>query len=755
MLLRDKNGGENMELSIGDYKLNFVNGGIEIKKGEKLLYYNKKPLYISVKTYMAITEFYDAPYNEVIQVNENEIRATGTLAIKTGSEFLFTDVYEVKGKVIKVTRKVKVTKVGTDLGFGSKFSLIMNESDDPRDYYCFAPGAWYKQNEFAPEYVMGKDLDNEYFWQFETRFALPLFAMQNITSGETIALSRWASDISMRSLDIFPAENYVDPKFTIGSIGMSKPKSKTLNYMYYGFPVRKDIDTVIEGLSIDYVYPGCNGEFPARRRYLGLDYKGKAKTFQRVNHPVKLGFEQNYAIAINLGHYEDFYKMMRDIWRITYERLRDRYFEVDNKLHYHNCMKIFIKYTQKYGKAYGLPFSCQLPNLDVSSVSFQFGFVGQQPGIGNLLIHYGDTESNFEAFQKGVEIIEFWVNNSMTETGLPKVCYHPAIEDFEPYPHYIRMLADGLEAILDAYVYLKVRKGIEKEAWLEYCKKAADWIVDIQNDDGSFYRAYNIDGSMRMESKATTPSIIRFLVYLYLVTDSEKYKIAALKAGEYSYKNVYLSMEYRGGTCDNADILDKEAGIYALFGFLALFDLTKEQKWLEAAIGAADYTETWTYVWKFPVVTPWPKHPFNKYSISGQSIITVGGGADVYMAACAYTYFRLYLITRDEHYLDFAKFIYKNTRQSTDVDGSCGYIMPGLGHESGNFTNQILESHYHWLPWCTFVQVEPIIRLYETFGVFEIEDAMKLSEEMLKKQNDIYDNLLCDLRKSRGGFDDK
>lgn len=87
-------------------------------------------------------------------------------------------------------------------------------------------------------------------------------------------------------------------------------------------------------------------------------------------------------------------------------------------------------------------------------------------------------------------------------------------------------------------------------------------------------------------------------------------------------------MEYRGGTCDNADIQDKESGIYALFGFLALYDLTNEHKWLEAAVGAADY---------------------------------------------------------DEHYLDFAKFIYKNTRQSNDVDGSIGYI---IGYISV-FTNKL------------------------------------------------------------------
>ncbi|MFQ7288304.1 MAG: hypothetical protein ACLRPV_05035 [Lacrimispora saccharolytica] len=179
-------------------------------------------------------------------------------------------------------------------------------------------------------------------------------------------------------------------------------------------------------------------------------------------------------------------------------------------------------------------------------------------------------------------------------------------------------------------------------------------------------------------------------------------------------------MEYRGGTCDNADVQDKEAGIYALFGFLALYDLTGKKKWLEAAQEAADYTETWTYMWKFPVAVPWKKHPFARYTISGQSIITIGGGADVYMAACAYVYYRLYLLTDDPHYLEFSRFIYRNTRQANDIDGSCGYCMPGLGHESGGIYTQKMRSQYHWclgvLLWrrsrpCVFTVLLDITRL--------------------------------------------
>ncbi|CAM3556625.1 hypothetical protein PALU110988_28710 [Paenibacillus lupini] len=727
-----------MKLNCDDYTLSFKEGGMEVRNNDRLLYSNKRPMFVTVKTAFAVSEFYDHAYSD-ISASEDKIIAEGTLTVPSGSAFSFTDVFEVSGAGFKISRNVKVLKAGDDLGFSTKFSLTMAESDDVHDYNCFAPGVWYKQNEFAPVSAMGKDLDNEYFWRMETGYALPLFAMQNISSGETAALSRWEADATLPSMDIVRSENIADPKCTVGAIGMSKPESKTLNYMYYGFAVRKEHDTKIEGLSIDYVYPGSDGQMPGQRSYGGLDYNRRSKTFQRVNHPVEVGFEQHYAVAIHLGKYKDFQPMMRDVWRTTYARLRDKLFVVDNERHFHNGMNILNRFTRKYGDSYGLPFACQLPGMDISSVSFQFGFVGQQPGIGYQLLRYGDKMNVPEAFEKGVKVIDFWVRTAMTESGLPQMCYNPNINGFEPYPHYIRMLADGIEAILDAYVYMR-RKGDELSDWLGFCRRTADWLVSVQNEDGSFYRAYNADSSIRMDSKSNTPSVIRFLVQFYLVTGDERYKTTATKAGEWSYDNNYRNLEYRGGTCDNLDIQDKEAGIYALFGFLALYDLTGKQKWLEGAIGAANYTETWTYAWTFPVRTLWPKHPFNKFRISGQSIITIGGGADVYMAACSYTYYRLYVITGDEHYLDFAEFIHKNTRQSTDADGSIGYVMPGLGHESGNFTSQTLQSHYHWLPWCTYVEVDPSSRLYDTFGVYEIADAQKLHPEERAKRNRIYDS---------------
>ncbi len=729
-----------MMIQSGNYLMRFSCGGVEVLRDGLVLYFNKRPMYAFIKTALSITEFYDAPYQEVIQ-SSNGVTASGLLKSPTGAELHFKDVYEPNGTGFKVSRTVTVLKNIDDYGFASKIAFVMASSDNVRDYDYFAPANWYRQNEYAKPHVLGYDLDCEYFWRREVNYTLPLFAAQSKSTGEMVMLSRWAADITMRDHNFVQSEHIVDRKFTIGSIGISKPENETINYLYYGFPLRKKIDTVRDGLTIDYVYPGVDGQMPRVDRGYNVDYMMRTKTMTRMYHPMEEGFSHSYAIGVNFGRYDGFYPMMRDAWRTVYARLKDPVYAVDQEMQYRNCMESLTKLTRQYGDSWGLPFSCQLPQMDVSSVSFQFGFVGQQPGIGYQLIRYGDKENRPESYQKGLNIIDFWVRTAMTDIGAPQVCYNPTITGFEPMPFWTRMIADGLENILDAYVYMK-KKGEGRPEWLEFCQRAADWFVRIQNDDGSWYRAYNTnDGSMRMDSKANTISIVRFLIQLYLVTGFDTYKKAALKAGEWSYQNTFNLMEYRGSTCDNTDIMDNESGIYAIFGFLSLYDLTGEQKWLDALIGAADYTETWTYAWSFPVRVLWPNHPFTKNPISGQSPVTLGGGGgDMYMAACAYVYYRLYVITNDEHYRDYAEFIHNNTRQANDVDGGFGYALPGLSHEGGRFGDQTFMSHYHWLPWVTYVEIDPTSRLYDTFGAYDIAGADKLDPSERAARNRIYDS---------------
>ena len=730
-----------MAIRLGDYSVCFDHGGIIVEKGGRTLYFNARPVYVSVKTYAAINEFRDMAYEHA---EEKEGTATGEALFVTGngSEVFVRDVYTVQDNALKVVRHAEVRKRSSDdLGFQTKISFYQAVSDELRDFEYFSPGQWYRNNEYAADFALGKDMDLQYYWRKETYSGLPMFAMRHKNSGETVAMSRWAADATLPSVDRTATENYayVDPRMTVGSFGVSKARPEALTYTYYGHMMATPLpDTVCDGVSIDYIYPAVNGQQPSR----GIGPVRTAQPLTNITwvHPMREGFCQDYAAAVTFGCYRDFGSMMRGTWREVYPRLKDRLFEVDNALLFDNMMRFLKEVTRQFGEAWGTPFVAQLPDFDPNSFSAEIGFVGQQAGIGYQLLRWGRLEGDAEAVTKGLGILDFWADHTMTDAGYPRLWVHLSTHQDEPQPLWVRQIGDGLETVLDAYVF-EAKRGIFHENWMDYCVRTADWLVKTQNGDGSFYRSYRDDGSCCMDSRASTQCVVRFLAQLYLVTGNEEYLQTALRAGEWSWLNQYKLFEYRGGPCDTSDILDKESGIYAMFAYIALFDVTGDRKWLEAACGAADYTETFTFVWDFPVHNPYPAHPFNRNHISGQSNVSVGmAGGDIYMAACSYTYYRLWLLTGDPHYCDFAEFLNRNCKQANDVDGSCGYRYPGLVNEGAHFGEQEYRSRYHWLPWCTFVEVDPASRFMDTFGSHEIAEIEKLPLEERRRRNRIYDH---------------
>ena len=730
-----------ISLTLHQYEIVFLDGGLEVRKQNQLLYWNHRPIYVSVKDYGGIQRFRDLAYEQVAPQPDGSVAAEGRFQTENGSVLYVSDSYSIEGDALKIARKVIVEKADEkDLGFQTKIFFYEAASDNLLDYDYFSPGQWYMDNRYAASYCLGKNMDLQYYYRKETYSGLPMFAMQHKTTGETISLSRWAPCTTLCSTDRTSNENYsyVDAKMTVGSFGVSKAKPEAQVYTYYGHRMTVPLPkTQCDGVAIDYLYPAMNGQQPVP----GRGPWNVEQPLRNINwvHPMREGFSQNYAVAATFGCYDNFREMMKATWRAAYDRLKDRLFDVDNELLFNNIMKFFRTITKSFGSAYGTPFVAQLPDFDPQSFSAEIGFVGQQAGIGYQLLRWGVNNQDEEAVEKGLGILNYWTHETMTETGCPKVWVHLSAHQFEPQPQWVREIGDGLEAILDAYVFEK-KRGIEHAEWLDYCVKTADWLLERQNEDGSWYRSYNYDNSICMDSKASTPTVIRFLVQMYLVTKKQDYLAAAVKAGEWTFEREYLGFEYRGGTCDQSDVMDKESGIYCLFAFLSLYDISEEKRWLEAACGAADYVETFTYVADFPVEFPY-KHPFQRSHITGASQVTVGAnGGDCYMAACSYVYYRLYLLTGDSHYGDFAEFLNRNCKQANDVDGATGYKYIGMINEGGAFSEQRYLGNYHWLPWCNYVEVDPASRFEDTFGFHEIADIEALPLEERQRKNRIYDD---------------
>ena len=318
------------------------------------------------------------------------------------------------------------------------------------------------------------------------------------------------------------------------------------------------------------------------------------------------------------------------------------------------------------------------------------------------------------------------------------------------YPSFLRCFVDGMEGILDAYK-LAHKNGEDREKWLAALVKVADFLAENQNDDGSYYRAYFTDGTVCTDtsdknyqgtSKLNTPVAIRFLAKMYELTGDEKYREAAVNAAEFSYAELYLKLEkYVGGTPDNANTVDKEAAIYAMYGFNAAYALTDDERYLRAAEHAATSAMSWVYCYDFacPGSDETNKiNPFTEGRTSGFSIIATGhSGADNYSAFMYYEMFKLYVFTGNEFYLEAAKLLEINTKLSTDYNGKMGWKYRAIGPEATNISDFNFSTVGVWLPWSGIANIKPIGYMEDTFGNADIM-SLELNADALRSTLNAY-----------------
>lgn len=665
-------------------------------------YISKFPVEVEIKETEGACRVYKKGYDKVEEINEI-YRGISEVVTDYGSRIRVEDKYRWQEDELIFCRTAQVSAAdGHEEGFSTAFGIGAKEEWKLEECEVFIPGIWYRKNENVVKKAFGSNLSDRYFMIRNTRMAMPYVELYHPDDSSYLVLK------------------HLSPAPDVGKKENSAEWMTDASFQYASMGIRRE-----EGTKLVYQFPGSEGE---------KNYIDGNKAWAKRSHPLRKGMIQNYSFALLGGKAEDSYEAMRNVWRHYYQKETPEHRKADMEKVYKDGAELLNIYCQEYNKAMGIPFWATVPEGTVCDISFQMGFVGQQTMCAYHLMRYGYEHDRPEMVEKAVKVIDFWVKESTKTSVIPRVWYNAFPDTFKlDYPTYTRTVADGMEGILTAYLYSK-RMGREQKEWMDFCTVYGDWLVSHQNEDGSFYRSYNEEGKPVHRGKFNTTNVIRFLVNLYFATGKEDYKEAAVKAGNYSYQQIYLPMQFVGGTADNDNTIDKEAGMIAVYAFMALYDADGDERWLEAAKGAADFTETWTYVWNYEVKPYKGNAVFDKVTITGLSLIATGHShADVMMGYMPYEYYRLYLHTADEHYREFALFLNGNTKQTTDWSGKLGHVYPGLLEESGELALQYHNGLGRWLPWCTIAQIESLTRCKERFGYLDLEQIDQM-EEILKKE---------------------
>lgn len=145
-----------------------------------------------------------------------------------------------------------------------------------------------------------------------------------------------------------------------------------------------------------------------------------------------------------------------------------------------------------------------------------------------------------------------------------------------------------------------------KQEFLERAKLVGDWLVGIQNEDGSMGTAYYLPGVdvQKPDSYHTfdVGMVFNGLALMYKVSHEQKYLDSAKKAADWviSYQKedgsipAQVSRE-NGEVTDSEKTWSTQSGSFhskLAIGLLNIYDLTKDEKYKKSAIGLCDYALT-------------------------------------------------------------------------------------------------------------------------------------------------------------------
>lgn len=647
-------------------------------------------------------------------------------AVPSTTVFEVNDTYTSKGNgEFELQRNVKVAELGDNPykdGFSSSFGLQFAPKGELLDNEYFIPGVWYKGNFEKDGNIPGgipTAEDKDFFYR-EDRTPLPVVMMREKTSGITFVLVHKDSRCQTTLNDARKVA--IDENYQFGGIGVVN---------------RKKTET-----------------FAAVVTYPGSDLRTGGIGERR--HPIRQGFDNHsYRVYIKIDKTPDYAVAVDKAWNLAFNLYNPKIYNVDLKSAYSGLLETVNHYylaPPREAKAPGFPWGVNLRDFSLNKNTYELGFVGAQPVAGYALFRAGLEENNEEYQKRGNLVLNFWAKDCLSELGLPKTRFAALNGTWDNWAKTsVRQACSGMAGLLNAWCFAQ-RNGVDRPLWLESCKKFGDFLVDYQNADGSYYMEYdpftitNGRHPAGIQNKFLTICAVRYLVELYIATNDERYKEAALKAAEYSYLHIHERYLYVACVIDNPQTIDSESGQQAINGFLSMYDLTKDKKWLDAAEQAATYEETWSYMFEVPVETDqtentdWPKDR----SIVGQHIIAIGHSAtDLGFAWSSFVYYRLYLLTGKEHYLHVARISAHNTKQSMNLGQK---LYPGQpeGLQQEAFQVRVTDrprrmgSVMEALTWNFAAHLDPMIRFKDAFGTCDLEEVEKMPVDKVKELNDRY-----------------
>lgn len=639
--------------------------------------------------------------------------------VRVGDAVLrFEDRWSLKEAVLRLDRVVQVVE-GASGGFCTEVRLARADVDTAQ---AFVPGTQYgdpaRSNPAAIGGAQARAQGDQSFYIREDRLPAPLAALR-LPDGTSLAVLNPSPDGTTTEADAAggAVTDLTDPDLRFGAISVGDRGH----------------------LHLGYVYPGVEGP----TTYTGDTFPdGQVRQWRRRFHPLTAGASSSYAVVWRLNtQQEPLQDVIGQTWRWAWATLQPPITRQDIRAARTALFDQLAASALEVDDRAGFPhFRDAVTGLLYEPHQRQadhalMGFTGRSTDCAYYLLREAsriDDHVQAERYRRiAVKVLDSFarmpVNPPVGEgfdirTGkLVPAAPHQARADVM----LLRGLAEGAKSMLRAWREAD-RHGANHDQWRVWGLGLTDWLLAQQRQDGSLPRSWLLGTATVADASGySTYNAIATFLEAFHTTGEPRYREAAVRAGEASWRNGQADGVFVGGTLDNPDVIDKEAGTLSLEGYLALQAATADSVWVGRAEAAAQFAETWIYIWDVPMPPGSDTGRGWKTGVTtiGAQLIASGHSlVDQYMAFDVGSFLRLYDLTGDSHYRDVAELLLHNTKTMLALPAH-PYDLAGLGWQQEHWSFAPVRGsglHRGWLPWVTCSQLEGIAAVDERLDAHQL-----------------------------------
>ena len=729
--------------------------GIEISGGTAPRLTQQKPAQIEIFRNEENVRQLASGYQSV-QKENNLIVARANVFSGSNSEFDVEDRWKISDAVLALNRKVRVTSTEDSTGFFSAIRLSTEPTVKWEGVNYLAPGLLYGEPHTNPRALGGSLYYNvKYFSIREDYLSAPMFGLSFHDGYWVAALDLAPNGATTMSETTAPATTpVIDGQIQFGALGAHEGTRG--------------------GIEFGFWLPGTTNEFSGGFFGGGQRTSNVIPVVRRRYHPVKAGFSQSYQVGFRFSKSESFRDMERDAWRWAWQSLNPKITPVDVEAVRHTLIdhladrvlvvdgragipfvidavsgkpgsfrpalmaQMFREFNAERGvsphqnqelidwaKSIGIDIDPEAAELDIWPM-IVIGFCGKHVEVAEQLLLESDRDSGprgqrlrklgemiLESLIRIVPVSPPCGEGFDIRTGKPSAVHGGTAFTLRSWAEDMRMMIDLIRR--------ERSHGHQYPEWFNWVKFYSDWLLTQQRKDGSFPMTWQDstgavkEGTTGVTSYAAVPLLVR----MSEETGDKNYLTSAIRTADYIWTNFGSKCVFLGAT-GTPNVADKESGMLSTEAFLALYENTKENKWLEYAKTAGDYTESWIWIWNVPM-------PIGaKYADLGwkPGVPTIGvngigsndiGGVDQYLDWAVPTYARLYKYTHDKHYLDVARILLHGTKAMLAIPGRT-YDLKGPGWQQEHWRMGPIRgigAHRTWLPWISVNHLHGITGLEE------------------------------------------